>query len=101
LDVYVALSRQDSFGVAILEASSCGVPVVVSDADGPAEVVADNQTGFIVPVDDPGFAAARIIDLVLNPELRAQMGALGREHVLRHYTWDRSEERSGGKEGRW
>lgn len=90
LDVYVALSRQDSFGVAILEASSCGVPVVVSDADGPAEVVADNQTGFIVPVDDPGFAAARIIDLVLNPELRAQMGALGREHVLRHYTWDHS-----------
>jgi len=90
LDVYVALSRQDSFGVAILEASSCGIPVVVSDADGPAEVVADNESGFIVPVDDPGFAAARIVDLVLNPELRAQMSARGREHVLQHYTWDHS-----------
>lgn len=90
LDIYVALSRQDSFGVAILEASSCGVPVVVSDADGPAEVVADNESGFIVPVDDPGFAAARIVDLVLNPELRAQMSARGREHVLQHYTWDHS-----------
>lgn len=90
LDVYVALSRQDSFGVAILEASSCGVPVVVSDADGPAEVVVDNETGFVVPVDNPGFAAARIVDLVLNPELRAQLGARGREHVLQHYTWDHS-----------
>ncbi|CAP45174.1 glycosyltransferase [Bordetella petrii] len=90
LDIYVALSRQDSFGVAILEASSCGVPVVVSDADGPAEVVADNESGFIVPVDDPGFAAARIVDLVLNPERRAQMAARGREHVLQHYTWDHS-----------
>ncbi|WP_283163505.1 glycosyltransferase [Bordetella genomosp. 7] len=90
LDVYVALSRQDSFGVAILEASSCGVPVVVSDADGPAEVVADDETGFIVPVENPGFAAARIVDLVLDPQQRARMGACGREHVLRHYTWEHS-----------
>ncbi|HYG45238.1 MAG TPA: glycosyltransferase [Bordetella sp.] len=90
MDIYVALSRQDSFGVAILEASACGVPVVVSDADGPAEVVADGVSGFVVPTEDAGFAAARIMDLILDAGLRARMGAHGRQHVIEHYSWDHS-----------
>jgi len=90
LDVYVALSRRDSFGVAILEACSCSVPVVVSSADGPAEIVNDQESGFIVPVDDPGFAAARILDLVLDPALRTKLGRGGRQRVLDEYTWEHS-----------
>ncbi|MPT27330.1 MAG: glycosyltransferase family 4 protein [Achromobacter sp.] len=90
LDVYVALSRRDSFGVAILEACSCSVPVVVSSADGPAEIVNDQESGFIVPVDDPGFAAARILDLVLDPALRERLGRGGRQRVLDEYTWEHS-----------
>lgn len=91
LDVYVALSRLDSesFGVAILEASACGVPVVVSDADGPREVVVDGQTGFIVRRDDPEQAANAIRKLIFDEQLRVAMGEAGRRHVLANYTWDR------------
>ncbi|MGE8659814.1 MAG: glycosyltransferase family 4 protein [Achromobacter sp.] len=90
LDVYVALSRMDSFGVAILEACSCGIPVVVSDADGPAEIVVDGMTGFIVPRLDAGAAAERLRQLVLDPTLCGQLGAAGRAHVQMHYSWQAS-----------
>jgi len=92
LDIYVALSRLDSesFGVAILEASACEKPVVVSDADGPAEVTIDGTTGFIVPRENPQAAADAILKLVKDKELRVQMGRSGRLHVLENYTWDRS-----------
>lgn len=90
LDVYVALSRMDSFGVAILEACACGLPVVVSDADGPAEVVSDGVTGYIVPRLDARAAASRLRQLVLDPALRLQMGNAGRAQVQKLYSWQTS-----------
>jgi len=92
LDVYVALSRYDSesFGVAILEASACELPVVVTDTDGPAEVTEQDRTGLIVPRENPEAAAQAILTLLNTPELRQKMGKQGREHVLKHYTWQHS-----------
>lgn len=91
LDVYVAPSRLDSesFGVAAIEASACGVPVVVSDAGGLPEVVRDGVTGFVVPRENAEALAAAIKRLVLDGELRRRMGQAGREHVLKHYAWER------------
>jgi glycosyltransferase involved in cell wall biosynthesis len=90
LDIFIALSRIESFGVSILEASSCGKPVVVSDADGPAEVTLDGITGFVVPKNDPLEAANAILKLLRDPILRGRMGDAGRHHVLEKYTWDES-----------
>lgn len=89
LDVYAALSRLDSesFGVAILEASASGVPVVVSDASGPAEVTVEATTGFIVRRDDPAAAAERLLQLVDDAALRRRMGEAGRRHVEDEYAW--------------
>lgn len=89
LDVYAALSRLDSesFGVAILEASASGVPVVVSDASGPAEVTVEGTTGFIVRRDDPAAAAERLMQLVDDAALRRRMGEAGRAHVEAEYAW--------------
>ncbi len=90
LDVYAALSRFESFGVAILEASSCGLPVVVSDADGPCEVVKNKQTGLIVHREDIEESAQALKKLVLNKALRVELGVQGRKHVVRNYSWDHS-----------
>lgn len=89
LDIYVALSRLDSesFGVAILEASACGAPVVVSDAGGFPEVVVDGVTGQIVPRENPGAAASALEELVGDTSMRRRMGDAGRRHVLEHYQW--------------
>jgi glycosyltransferase involved in cell wall biosynthesis len=88
LDVYVALSRSESFGVAVLEASAAGCPVVVSNVGGLPEVTINGETGFIVPVDDPEAAAEVLMQLVLDADLRFRMGAAGQRLVEAHYSWD-------------
>ena len=90
LDIYVALSRSESFGVAILEACSCRLPVIVSDADGPSEIVEDNVTGYIVSNQNIVDVANKIVELVKNKRKRKMMGASGRKYVLENYTWNKS-----------
>ncbi|PLX47122.1 MAG: glycosyltransferase family 4 protein [Desulfobulbaceae bacterium] len=87
LDVYVALSRRESFGVAIIEAGAAGRPVVVSDAGGLPEVTVDGETGFVVPRENPEAAAVALKKLVLDAELRHRMGSAGQQHVAQHYSW--------------
>lgn len=91
-DVYVAASRLDSesFGVAVVEASACGVPVVVSDVDGLCEVVEQDRTGLIVPREDIDSLASAIKSLVLCAPLRKRLGQGGRASVERRYDWEAS-----------
>ena len=90
LDIFSALSRNDSesFGVAIIEASAAGRPVVVSDAGGLPEVVRDGVTGLVVSREDPAAAADALHALVIDPARRAALGQAGRSHVGEHYAWD-------------
>ena len=89
LDVYAAPSRLDSesFGVAVVEAGACGLPVVVSDVGGLPEVVVDGVTGLVVPRDDVPALQAALKRLVLDAGLRARMGEAARAHVAREYEW--------------
>lgn len=88
LNIFVAVSIRESFGVAAIEASACGKPVVVSDVDGLPEVVEDGVTGLLVPPRDPVSTANAIEQLIAAPELRAHMGAAGIERVRRLYNWE-------------
>ena len=87
LSVSVSVSNSESFGVAIIEASACGKPVVVSNVGGLPEVVEDGVTGFIVPPRDPKTTADAIERLVMDESLRREMGVAGRERVKRLYDW--------------
>jgi glycosyltransferase involved in cell wall biosynthesis len=91
-DLYVAASRLDSesFGVAVLEASACALPVVVSDVGGLPEVVVRGETGFVVPREDAAALANAIERLVAEPGLRRSFGEAGRARVLKHYDWQQS-----------
>ncbi|MDX7817725.1 glycosyltransferase [Aeromonas caviae] len=90
LDIYMALSRLESFGVAVLEASACEKPVIVSNAEGLAEVTLDEKMGFIVPKENIEAAAQALMTLIMDENLRVKMGKEGRRHVLKHYTWEHS-----------
>jgi L-malate glycosyltransferase len=94
-DVYVAASRLDSesFGVAVLEACACEVPVVVSDVGGLPEIVEDGRTGLVVPREDAHNLAEAISRLVADPALRQRLGRAGRERVLEYYQWSHSIDR--------
>jgi len=86
-DVYCALSRQESFGVAVIEASSCSLPVIVSDAGGLPEVVVHGKTGFITPVGDIEAICAAMQRLYRDRNLRESMGKSGRDFVVKNYSW--------------
>jgi glycosyltransferase involved in cell wall biosynthesis len=90
LSIFVALSVLDSesFGVAVIEASACEKPVVVSNVGGLPEVVENDVTGFIVPPRQPDKAAEAIEKLILDKDLRVKMGRAGRERVKKLYNWD-------------
>ena len=94
LDVYAALSRSDSesFGVAVVEAMSCAVPVVVADADGFKEVVPDGVAGYVVPKNNAQAAADRMMEIISDKELADKMGEAGRKHVIENYTFSSSVE---------
>ena len=92
IDIFVMPSLiRESFGVAALEASASGVPVVASDIGGIPEVVWDDETGFLVaPGDVLGFADA-ISTLITSSDLRGCMGAQGRDFVRKNYSWAQTE----------
>jgi len=86
-DVYCALSRIESFGVAILEASACEVPVIVSDVDGLPEVVKHEQTGYVLDGDNMEQVVEQLEKLYLDSDLRKRLGQNGREFVKNTYEW--------------
>jgi glycosyltransferase involved in cell wall biosynthesis len=94
-DVYVMPSVHDSetFGVAALEASACGVPVVASRVGGVPEVVEHERTGLLVTPSDPAALAAALRRLLLDAGLREAMGEAGRSFVRTRYSWHESVER--------
>lgn len=88
-DIYCAPSTLDSesFGVAVIEASACGLPVIVSRVGGLPEVVQENKTGIIVPPKDVNALVQALETLIKNKELRMSMGEAGRVFVQQHYDW--------------
>lgn len=88
LDIYVAASESESFGVAVIEASACEKPVVVTNVGGLPEVVSANETGIIVPSKDVVAIANALEHLVLDAELREKMGVAGRKRVSELYDWN-------------
>lgn len=89
-DVYVALSRSESFGVAIVEAMACGTPVVVSDAGGLPEVVENNTSGIVVPKDNVEKAVEAIQMLIDDKSLRDNFSEAGRTRVVKNYDWEKN-----------
>ncbi|HOC42709.1 MAG TPA: glycosyltransferase family 1 protein [Thermoanaerobaculales bacterium] len=79
-DVFVFPSPNDTFGIAVLEAMSSGVPVVVTDRMGPQELVKDGLTGFVA-AGEREFRD-RIDRLVADPGLRRTMGGRARQQAL-------------------
>jgi len=90
-DVYVSASRYEGFGIANVQAMSCGLPVVCYDAFGTREYVIYGKTGFSTS-QKPEEIAKHVIRLSRNPQLRSYIGQNARQAVIDNLNWDRYAE---------
>jgi glycosyltransferase involved in cell wall biosynthesis len=72
--------------LSVLEAQSCGTPVVAYPTAGIPEVVTDGETGLLAAAGDPDDLARRLTELLHDPGLRARLSERGRARVLREST---------------
>lgn len=94
-EVAVVPSLYEGFSLPAIEAMSCGVPLVATSGGALPEVVGpDNETALLVPPGDAEALAARIRDALEDPDLRARVGAAGRERVQTQWSWRITAERT-------
>ncbi len=82
-------SYREGLPLSLIEAAACGRPIVTTDMPGCREVVQRGTNGLLVPPRDPIALAEALRRLIENAELRATLGAAGRERVLERFTVQR------------
>ena len=87
-DIVVGTSfANETFGMALAEASACARPIIATRFGGFPEVVRDGETGLLVPPRDPQALASAIATLLHDPGRRRTMGDAGRAHVVTNFAW--------------
>ncbi|MDM1765538.1 MULTISPECIES: glycosyltransferase [unclassified Acinetobacter] len=87
-DIFAALSRVESFGVAVVEAHAARRPVIVSNVGGLPEVVTNGINGFVVECEDINNTCDMLEKLVIDYSLRKSMGDAGFQNALEKYSWN-------------
>ena len=84
--VVVHPARWEGFGLALLEAMLCARPVVASAVSSVPEIVADGETGLLVPSDDPVALADAVASLLDDRTRAAAMGEAGRARAVMEFS---------------
>lgn len=85
LDLYVAPSRSESWGLGIVEAFAAGLPVVSTQTPGPIRVSGNGEAAILVPTEDHHALADAVERLAKNPKLAAQLARAGYDRCAEHY----------------
>jgi glycosyltransferase involved in cell wall biosynthesis len=89
-DAYVSPSREDSFGLPLLEAMACGLPVVTSILAGASQIITEGVDGFVLKDPNDAVSLARHLkSLCGNPDFRHRVGENARR-TAEEYSWERN-----------
>jgi glycosyltransferase involved in cell wall biosynthesis len=86
IDILACPSVAEPFGLILLEAQACGIPVVASASGGPPEFITHNETGLLVAPNDEGDLAVALERLIGDPAFRGRIAQAGQSRVRRCYT---------------
>ena len=93
-DIFVQPSiGEEAFGITLVEAMACGIPVCASHIGGMPEIVVQEKTGLLLPPGDRMAWNVAIKRLLENPYLRKEMGTNARDRVLKYFTWSTNAEK--------
>jgi glycosyltransferase involved in cell wall biosynthesis len=92
-DVVVLPSVREQFGQVLVEGMACGLPAIAADSLGPALIVEDGRTGWLVPPDDEEAMAGALAAAVNEPGERRRRGQAAREVARERYSWPALAER--------
>jgi len=87
-DIFCLPSMFEAFGMSIIQAMSCGKPVVSTRVGGIPEIIKEEKSGILVPPGDAEGLARAIIRLAKNKTLRQKMGVYNRKLCIAKYDWD-------------
>jgi len=85
-DIFVLPSQNEGMSIALLEAMACGLPVVVTNTGGTAELVQENVNGFVVPWADIQALTEHLFLLVKDRQLRQRFGEASRQTAMK-FSW--------------
>jgi glycosyltransferase involved in cell wall biosynthesis len=86
-------SHFDAFGIVLVEAMVHGLPCIGTNRAAIPEIIAEGQTGWLVPDSDSAALRERLIAALANRRALVAMGRRGRERALQRFTWERVAER--------
>ncbi|MBA2766014.1 MAG: glycosyltransferase family 4 protein [Solirubrobacterales bacterium] len=95
-DAQVLASVREQFGAVLVEGMACALPAVAVNRFGPAEIVQDGVTGWLVEPDDREGLAAALVEVLRDPRARARRGAAAREAAQHRYGWPALTQRLAG-----
>ena len=91
--VFVMPSIYEPFGIVFAEAMAHKLPCIGTNNCAMPEIISENKSGFLVPVEDSHILAKRIIEILKTPELAEEMGIYGYEKYRQNFTWGRVAEK--------
>jgi glycosyltransferase involved in cell wall biosynthesis len=89
LDLFVSASQTEAFGLAIIEAMACDVPVVATETAGAREIIEPNKSGWLVPVGGVEDLAQAIAELLSDGKQREELARKARQMVAKHFSLER------------
>jgi len=87
--IFILPSYHEGLPSVVLEAMSCGLPVIVTDVRGNRELISNGETGIVIPPRSPKKMAKTISTLLDDGKLRKKLGENARKIIEKNYTWDK------------
>lgn len=92
-DIFVLPSRYEIFGIVVLEAFACGLPVIASSTGGLKEIIKQNTTGFLFQSGNIEELTQKLKMLLMNHNLRQELGKNASNYVATHFSVETSSNR--------